>query len=283
MGTNRIHIYKKSNKRIYKWLINTFILFVLIIFQLTFILFVFQNKFIYKIKKDDFEISEYTETKYLESKDNNLQLYYINNNSDTDIYVFHGSLVSLKVHQLICKKMCGKKYNLITFFYRGYNKNRGKCNEVNIMIDTYVLYKYVSMCRSKNKKIIFGQSLGCASALYFASLFDKKTDLKIILENPFYDMQSITKNSWFFKIPSFILHEDWPNHLRINNLININLKILFIVSEKDIIVDNQDSYKLMEINKKIKTDIYVLKGATHFDCGKFKEFFITVDNFISKE
>jgi pimeloyl-ACP methyl ester carboxylesterase len=207
-----------------------------------------------------------------------LNVYKIENKSDVDIIVLHGSRMSVKKHSEICRSIAREsKCNVITMFYRGYGGNTGRPSELNLMIDVRALFDYVVRLRYNKKIGIFGQSLGCGTSLYFASLFDDSYNLAIILENPFFCYRDLLKKKAPYKFVYFLAVEDWPNNTRVQRI--ANKSVLFLSAEEDALVPPGSSERLKEVSNRSK--LYVMRGANHFNGHmKVPNFYEVIANFV---
>lgn len=116
--------------------------------------------------------------------------------------------------------------------YRGYCLNRGIPHENGIVNDCINIVCYIRNIY-KGPVVLYGSSLGGAIVLHVAS---KMSSLKgIIIQNTFTNLYSMMKNQlskrWQF-LWNFC-SERWDNLLCVKNL---TLPVLFIVSEKDVLI-----------------------------------------------
>ncbi|TBU10649.1 hypothetical protein CWI38_0218p0050 [Hamiltosporidium tvaerminnensis] len=265
--------------------IKIIIVIFLIIFEIFFIFFVIQNKIIYKSFLSTGEI-KIGETMTLVTSDNqSIDVHFIDNNSDTDIYFFHGAIMKPKVHNKICNKLTkNNKFNIFALIYRGYSNlyKNASSSEIGIMLDIKTFHDYISKNRNTSKKIIIGHSLGCAASLYFLSLFNSTEQFLCVLENPFYSFKTVLYEKWYHAFISFLVVSDWPNYLRIEKINKENCKFLFIISGKDEYISNKNTEKLLNHLKNNSYEKFFMENATHFDCGKYEEYYETIFTFIEK-
>ncbi|EJW01609.1 hypothetical protein EDEG_03852 [Edhazardia aedis USNM 41457] len=257
-----------------------FILFVPYFILLSFHFhFLQQHRMIYQSNK--FDIDElklckrihYNKTKNKE-KDNYFDIYSIEMNSPNDLIYFHGSRIRKDIHIKIANKLAKTtKCNIIVPFYRGYGSSNGSINEVTIMSDVKLLNKV--MKNRKNTEILYGQSLGCAAALYYASLSGNYNFL--ILENPFNTMKEVSYDTYSLS-PFFgwVLTEKWPNDKRLKEYKG---KVLFLISQKDNFVKAYHHKSLSNLCDKI--EIKYLEGATHFNATLNEEYYKNIEDFIN--
>lgn len=197
-------------------------------------------------------------------------------NSGWDIVFFHGSIMHPKVH---CKNMNKlakiTKCNVLTFCYRGFDASGKTPTESNLMIDTFAVKLFMDM--RNTTKCLFGQSLGCSLALYFATLCT--TPVPIILENPFYNGRTFIKSKGFSWIRNLLFIAHYSNDKRIKSLENCSM--LFILAEKEDVIDKNDPLHLKRLANGI-CETSVIKGSKHFDMGKHDDYYTAVYNFVTK-
>lgn len=241
-----------------KWNFYTFDKFCLY-FELA--IFVLQRKFLFEVKKP--AVME-VHTVY-----DGIDIYLINKNSSTDIVFFHGSIISGVVYKKLLKDMADKtSHNVISINMRGVFNFRGVPSEKGIRNEIDTFSNYV---RKRGKNIIvFGQSLGCCLAIQFSRLVGSS---KVILENPFIDYKSVIKYKLYSSILAYLVVDTWKN-TDIKYLKNV----LFLLSDKDNLINNSEGLQLAELAH--NSSIQYLKGSTHFDAARNREYYYFINSYI---
>ncbi len=145
--------------------------------------------------------------------------------------------------------------NILIVGYRGYGYSEGTPTEEGLMIDSEAILDFILNKRDSevskyvnvNNVYVFGRSLGGAVALY---IVDKlKPEIKgLIIENTFLSMDDMVDNIFpYLRIfKKWMLRNYWPSKERIAN---INLPILFLMSELDELVPFQHMQILYDLSK----------------------------------
>ncbi|KAF7683481.1 Protein bem46 [Astathelohania contejeani] len=211
------------------------------------------------------------------------KIYIIDIDSDVDIVFFGGNGMNAKWLSSVCKTLSYLiNCNVISIIYRGYNGNEGKPNEVGLMLDTHAVYEYIKKERSDKKIVCMGLSLGCSLALYLAELLGDSFDKICILENGFYNMQTIVKEALgTFSWLSFLITEEWQNDRRILKLGSKNVKFLFLISSNDEIIGNHHSD--MMINLLDGKCEYERFSAFHMTACEDPKYYAVIKTFIENK
>ncbi|KAF7684628.1 Protein bem46 [Astathelohania contejeani] len=248
-----------------------------------FTLFTIQNSLIYKTKTQDHKMHGFTNYNKLITADNTiLDTYMWDKKENVDLIVFHGSIVKISNHNKICLKFFNNmNVNVLTLFYRGFKTQQERPDEIGIMLDVYAFFEYVIKERKDKRYVLYGTSMGCATALYFANLLiaNNIKNFIMIIENPFYNFTNLITQKYLFL--SFICSEKWPNDKRIANLKKIEIPILLILSGKDEIIDNKNGLKL--IKNTSNCEVFRNHEATHFNGYKYENFHIKINQFINEK
>jgi pimeloyl-ACP methyl ester carboxylesterase len=198
-----------------------------------------------------------------------IDIFYIDNKSDTDIIYCHGSMISGKVYKKLIKEMSDKtSFNVLTFNLRGMFNKRGVSSEKGIRSEIDNLTEYLNL-RDK-KHIVFGQSLGCCLAIQLCTMMSVK---KCILENPFINYRNIVNTKCFWKYFQWLMVDTWDN-----TDIKKMKDVLFLLSDRDTFVDNSDGLKMSKMVKNGR--IETLKGSTHLNSALNKKYYSYINKFI---
>ncbi|KAF9764491.1 Monoacylglycerol lipase ABHD12 [Nosema granulosis] len=246
------------------------VVFLSIILLLNQFLFTFQRVWAFKFKKS-FEMK--ANTQILDQNGQNIDIYIVDKESDTDLIFIHGSIASGKVYRQTLDKMAEKtNCNVIGYYFRGMNNKRGQPTEKSIVEESFLVGDFV---KSRGKKlIIYGQSLGCSVALSLANYLNIQ---KTILENPFTKYIEIIKNRSYVRWFYYLVVDTWDNIKRIEKYKG---DLLIFTSENDTIVPSDNSYRLSKLHK--GTKVQKLAGNTHFDVQKNVNYHNYICDFINQ-
>ncbi|KAM0686375.1 bem46 protein [Conglomerata obtusa] len=213
--------------------------FTFIILYILYIPFMIQKIMVYH---PTFGYPQFESLKETTIGDQTSNIYIIDNKKEIDVVLFGGNMAGIEFYAQIAR-IIGKHVdcNFIIPVYRGFLASKGRCNEINIMVDMHILKKVM---KGRNKKVyVFGHSLGCAVGVYFATLFNVTG---LVLINGFYDMKTAVEGFALGKVLSFLVVEKWETSKRIGNLIS---RILIIASKYDSIIDPKNSEDLAKLCK----------------------------------
>ena len=201
----------------------------------------YPDKKIYQEPKD-FNLN-YKEV-FIKTPDNiDLCGWFIKGDSENLILYLHGNAGNISTRLEIVKMFVDAKFNVFIFDYRGYGKSAGRPTEKGIYLDTLSVYKYLT--ENENIKpeniILYGESLGCAFAIYLA---EKEKVSLIILQSPFSSALDMASFLFPYIPKSFlklIMSVEFDN---INRIKKINIPKLIIHSIDDEIVPFRFAQKL---------------------------------------
>ncbi|KAK9455059.1 Alpha/Beta hydrolase protein [Dipodascopsis uninucleata] len=155
------------------------------------------------------------------------------------------------------------QYNVILFSYRGYGLSTGKPSESGLKIDSETVFNYV---KSENdlkdtSKILFGQSLGGAAAIYIAEKFEDDVH-GLIIENTFRSIPSLIPSvlpiAQYF---TFLCHQVWSSETLLPRITKI--PVLFLSGQKDEIIPPAQMRYLYDICKSPNKVWREFANATH--------------------
>lgn len=106
------------------------------------------------------------------------------------VLYFHGNMKNIERYASITALFTGEGYELWMMDYPGFGKSTGKRTEANIYKDAHTLYQLALKKFSPDEIIIYGRSIGTGPASQLAS---KKQCKKLVLETPYYNIQSLAK------------------------------------------------------------------------------------------
>lgn len=219
------------------------------------------------------------ETHVVFSADNHrIAVYeFLGEGSNTDILFLHGSTMHPRIH---CKNMRrlsnATKCNVLNFCYRGFDGSSAVPTEHRLMMDVFAVKKFLDT-RSTKRRVVFGQSLGCALALYFSTLLEELPAL-LILENPFYSGRTFVKKRfpWYFQP---LIVAEYRNDQLMRRLSGRNFRVLFLLAEHENVIDERDSWNLRSLARNSRVE--VVPGANHLTMGVYETYYAMANDFIN--
>jgi fermentation-respiration switch protein FrsA (DUF1100 family) len=132
--------------------------------------------------------------------------------------------------------------SVFIFDYRGYGKSEGRPSEEGLYLDTEAAYDYLTKDLGivPLNVVLYGESLGCATAVYLAS--ERKVGA-VILEGGFSSVRDVARKYYPF-IPSFIISDKFNSLSRIGK---IEVPKLFIHGKDDEIIPFKLAVKLFDL------------------------------------
>jgi pimeloyl-ACP methyl ester carboxylesterase len=207
----------------------------------------------------------------------NPTIFFERLNANRTIYYFHGNGVSAentfwhvgRLYQICnCSIYVMEPINCRKPSWFGYSQR----------IIGYELWREVKYHLSRDHENIFmGVSLGTAHALYvfrYLGLYDQKSVVKIILENPFTMIQDLFR----FKIPLWFLSTNWDNVDMLDDGF-FWPHVLFLTSGEDEIVPPSMSKRLLSLIKP-KAKQVILSGANHGDAGAHHDYLPAIEKIL---
>ena len=184
------------------------------------------------------------------------------NKKDT-IVVFHGNAghVGHRVEKF--RSFLEEGYGLLLVEYRGYGENSGKPSEDGFYKDSLAALEFLSKQNiSKNKTILYGESLGCGLAVKLSTQHSYNA---IILEAPYTSIAEVASRHYWY-LPAKLLVLDRFNIISI--IKNIKSPLLVIHGEKDNVININFGKKVFKSAPEPKKAIFV-KNAGHNNLYEF--------------
>jgi uncharacterized protein len=156
-----------------------------------------------------------------EPKDNKPTIIFFNGNGGT----FVGAYEKLK-------PLIDDGYGVVINIYKGYDVNKGNPSQETFYKDSISLYdKIVSKGYKEEDLIIYGYSIGSASAVYLAS--QKPKSKAIIIESGCSSVEDVAKQAYAFVPVSLLLKDKFPSDKYVKD---VSQPKLHIHGNSDIVV-----------------------------------------------
>ena len=252
----------------------SFYLFVIII------MFIFQRSLLYQPSKERLDPFLYSNTGLekinLKTSDglvlNSLFRKPSTNKNDT-IVVFHGNAGHIGHRVDKFRSFLEEGYGLFLVEYRGYGKNPGNPSEDGFHKDGDAALEFLTKQNiSKQKTILYGESLGCGLTV---KLSIKEKYKAIILEAPFTSIAEVASRHYWY-LPAKWLVLDRFDILSI--IKNIKSPLLILHGEKDNVISFDLGKKVFNAAPEPKESIFIL-NAGHNNLYEFN-IFEKINNFL---
>ncbi len=156
-------------------------------------------------------------------------------------------------------------FDVLMVDYRGFGKSTGKRTEEGIKNDLQYVYDRVKQEVSEEHIILYGRSMGSGFATKLAS---KNKPQKLILEAPYYSMESITKRYLPIMPMSILLRFPIKTYKWIKY---VSCPIHIIHGTSDKLIPFSSSIKLSKINPK-HSRLYPVIGGRHNTLHSFEQY-----------
>jgi hypothetical protein len=193
-------------------------------------------------------------------------LHFTSQESKGLIIYFHGNAGNLDRWGEVVYPYVDLGYDVVIPDFRGYGKSTGKRTEANLFSDAQTIYDAYKGTIPETQIILFGRSLGTSMAVFLAA---NNHPGKLILETPFYSLQSLAQKV----VPIF------PARLLLRFPFNSNEYIrgvkcpVFIFhGTEDEVVPYEQAERLFKLIPDTLGTFYTIEGGTHNDLIAFKKF-----------
>ncbi len=165
-------------------------------------------------------------------------------------------------------------YTVYLFNYRGYGLSTGKPAEKGIFSDSLVLYDRIKKHHSGISLI--GRSLGSGVAVFLAS---ERTVEKLVLVTPYDSIRDIARQRYFMYPVSVMLKDKYDSIGRVDR---IESPTLILIAEKDTVIPNKNSIRLVHAFPEGQVAVKVFKGADHNSISWEKTYYEDLRTFLEE-
>ena len=234
------------------------------------IMFIFQRSLLFLPSKEKLDTSYYSNTglrkvELTTSDGLFLQSLFMkpSNNEQSTIVVFHGNAGHIGHRVEKFRPFLEQGYGLLLVEYRGYGNNSGNPTESNFYKDGQAAFDFLSEQNiSKQKTILYGESLGCGLAVKFSREDIYKAT---ILEAPYTSIADVAMRQYWY-LPAKWLVLDRFDILSI--IKDIKSPLLVIHGEKDKIISIEFGKKVFNSAPEPKEAFYI-SDAGHNNLYEF--------------
>jgi fermentation-respiration switch protein FrsA (DUF1100 family) len=188
------------------------------------------------------------------------------------ILYFHGNAGNLERWGQVVYPYVDLSYDVAILDYRGYGKSTGKRTEENLFSDAQTIYDYYKATIPEEQIIIFGRSLGTSMAVYLAA---NNHPRKLILETPFYSLQSLAQKI----VPIFPSQVLLRFPFRSDKYIQqVKCPVYLFHGTEDEVVPYEQSEKLFKLVQGSQGAFYTIEGGSHNNLIEFEKFRTAMKN-----
>lgn len=187
------------------------------------------------------------------------------------VMFLHGNAENISTHFRSIAWMPAEGFNVLALDYRGYGASQGTPSvagaqlDIDAAMNSLLTHKGVDPYRI----VIFGQSLGGALGIYYASHTTHRANIRaVVVDSSFYDYRQIAKEklslsyiTWLFQwLPWLTINNDYSPAISIAAL--SPLPLLLIHGDQDGVIPAHHSQQLFERAEEPK-EIWIVPGAGH--------------------
>ena len=220
----------------YKMVITNIIGFLIILYLiLVMFIYLYQRKLLYHPSEnnylDESSLDHKIEKIYIQSDNELIAWYYLNNQSYKTILFFHGNAGKLDNRIYKLNELSKLQVNYLIIAYRGFSGNNGYPSEKGLYKDSQAAKNWLNKKGVQDNNIIlYGESLGTAVAVDLAS---NNKFAGIILESPFTSMVKLAKKYYPYLPVKLLLKDKYESEIKLKT---ISAPILIMHGKKDKIV-----------------------------------------------
>jgi uncharacterized protein len=178
------------------------------------------------------------------------------NNIKGVVLYFHGNKKNISWYAKYAPAFTGSNYEVWMMDYPGFGKSTGTLTEEILYSNAAQVYKLARSRFAKNSIIIFGKSIGTGIAAQLASVKDCKA---LILETPYYSLQSLVGTYLFMYPLKTMMHYNLPTY---QYLPKVYAPITIFHGTSDGVIPYRNAKKLRPLLK--AKDIFItIEEGTH--------------------
>jgi pimeloyl-ACP methyl ester carboxylesterase len=191
------------------------------------------------------------------------------------VLYFHGNRGNIEHYNAAALDFTRHGYECWIWDYPGYGKSTGELSEQKLYDCAMALYKLARSRWPPSKIILYGRSIGTGIA---AELADVRDCRRLILESPYYSLESLA----FRRLPVYpwgrMLHYHFPTYL---HLLHVTAPVVIFHGTADETIPYSNALRLKPLLK--PGDAFLpIEGAGHHDMHDFPEFREKLDSVLDR-
>lgn len=174
------------------------------------------------------------------------------------VVVFHGNAGYPEDYGFLYKSWAGSGYGIVAPVYRGYPRSTGTVSADGILRDALAIHDWAARRHPASPLIVFGQSLGTASAVHVAA---NRHVNAAVLVSPFKSMLSVVSDKMPYFPVSLALRSPLRNDLEMGK---VTAPVIIFHGDRDDLVPLSSGQELAALLSS-KPRFVVVKNAGHID------------------
>jgi pimeloyl-ACP methyl ester carboxylesterase len=174
------------------------------------------------------------------------------------IIVFHGNAGYPEDYGFLYKSWAVSGYGIVAPVYRGYPRSTGDISADGILRDALAIYDWSSRRHPTSTHLVFGQSLGTASAIHVAATRSVKG---VVLVSPFKSMLAVVSGKFPYVPVSLTLRSPLRNDLEMGK---IDAPVIIFHGDRDALVPLSSSQALASLAP-VAPHLVIVKNAGHVE------------------
>lgn len=187
------------------------------------------------------------------------------------VLFLHGNAENISTHFHNIKWMPAVGFNVLALDYRGYGASQGTPSLAGAQMDIDAAMRHLLTRKGVDPKriIIFGQSLGGALAIYYASHTTYRASIRaVVIDSALYDYRQIAQEklstsliTWPFQwLPWLVINNAYSPAASVATL--SPLPLLLVHGGKDVVIPQHHSRQLFEQAREPK-ELWIVPDAGH--------------------
>ena len=192
-------------------------------------------------------------------------LHFKSNEPKGIIFYHHGNAGNLDRWGEIAEYFLQFQYDVLIYDYRGYGKSTGQRTEATLYSDAQFIYDQLKTTWKEEDIIVYGRSLGSGIA---SQLVANNSPKILILESPFYSLQSMAKDRFPIYPSGLLVKYELPNW---KNLQKGDTPIVILHGTDDNVVPFDQGMNLYQ-SVSDKATLITIEGGDHNHLVNFPEY-----------
>lgn len=187
------------------------------------------------------------------------------------VLYFHGNRQNIERYAPFATNFTKNNYEVWMIDYPGFGKSIGKRSEQIMYEDALLFYTMARAKFSKDSIVLYGKSIGTGVAAHLASIRDCK---RLILETPYYNIESIFGNYAFIYPVNWMCKYHFPIHEYFKQ---VTAPITILHGTNDGIIPYSNSKRLMKVAKS-EAELITIEKGKHNNLNDFPLFHQKLDS-----
>ena len=191
------------------------------------------------------------------------------------VIVFHGNAGYPEDYGFLYKSWARSGYGIVAPVYRGFPRSTGSVSADGILHDALAIYDWSARRHPFSPLVVFGQSLGTASAVHVAA---NRPVTATVLVSPFKSMLSVVSDKMPFIPVSLALRSPLRNDLEMGK---VTSPVIIFHGDRDDLVPLSSGRELATLAPK-EPRFVVVEGAGHIEGLFGGDMVLEINHFIAE-